>query len=661
MTELFQQLLEWVSLHPGWSSAVIFIVAMAESLAIIGLVVPGVVIMFGIGALISSGAIEFWPAMGWAVAGAITGDGFSFWLGVHYRHRLTALWPFNKHPETLTRGIDFFNRYGGKSVAIGRFFGPVRAVIPLVAGMMGMPASRFLLANIASALVWAPAYLLPGIVFGASLELASAVAVRLVAIILLLVAVIWASFVINRKLFQQIAPHIKHWLHRLLRWSKAHPIAGDVAAALVDPEHPEARGLSILACLLLIMTLLFGSLIYQFSGGVPQLAIDQWTLDFLQNLRSPQADQVMVYLTRFTDTGVVMGLVIGVGLFLLTQKHHRTLAYWFAAALFCLLVSPILKMGLQIPRPEIALLPPTSYSFPSGHTLKAVVLYGFFAVMVGRALSNTWRWLPYSLCGALIVAIALSRLYLGVHWLSDILGSITLGLAWVALLGIAYHHHARSESHWRPLVSVAVLVLAISFTLETVVSHETRLQHYQPKTPPIVEIETQKWQQQTANDLNGKVNFQFAGRLEWLEQQLRAAGWQRATLLSGQNILKLLSPGLPLSEIPALPKLQSGTPAELQMIKPLSDSSQLSIRLWPTHFQLNPEQKSIWLGSSTIEIKRTILGSVSYAQQQKESLILKTPLLVDLNPLPSNWISGHHGGVLKRDRASNTNAPQKLK
>ncbi|MES9896122.1 MAG: VTT domain-containing protein, partial [Candidatus Thiodiazotropha endolucinida] len=96
--------------------------------------------------------------------------------------RLRGFWPFNRHPATLQRGITFFQRYGGKSVALGRFFGPVRAIIPLVAGMLGMPPLRFLAANILSALVWAPAYLLPGIVFGASLELASEVAFRLVAL-----------------------------------------------------------------------------------------------------------------------------------------------------------------------------------------------------------------------------------------------------------------------------------------------------------------------------------------------------------------------------------------------------------------------------------------------------------------------------------------------
>ncbi|MGD8617175.1 MAG: DedA family protein, partial [Gammaproteobacteria bacterium] len=151
MSGLFEQVLSWVSLHPVWAGIIVFLVAMAESLAIVGVLVPGVAMMFGVGALISAGALEFWPTVAWAVAGAVLGDGLSFFLGRHFQDHLPGLWPFSRHPEMLQRGIDFFQRYGGKSVVFGRFVGPVRAVIPLVAGMLRMPPGRFLAANVASA------------------------------------------------------------------------------------------------------------------------------------------------------------------------------------------------------------------------------------------------------------------------------------------------------------------------------------------------------------------------------------------------------------------------------------------------------------------------------------------------------------------------------
>lgn len=107
MTELFQQLLGWVELHPYWAGALIFTISMAESLAIIGLLVPGVAIMFGIGAMIGAGSIDFGSTMALAVTGAVVGDGVSFWLGRLYREQLPGIWPFRRYPESLGRGITF--------------------------------------------------------------------------------------------------------------------------------------------------------------------------------------------------------------------------------------------------------------------------------------------------------------------------------------------------------------------------------------------------------------------------------------------------------------------------------------------------------------------------------------------------------------------------
>lgn len=191
MTELMQQILHWVQAHPVWAGVVVCLIAFAESVAIIGILVPGVVVLFGVGALIAVGALDFWTLCAWAVAGAVAGDGLSYWLGRHYHQQLQHLWPFSRHPQMLHRGIEFFHRNGGVSVVIGRFFGPVRATIPFVAGMLEMKPSHFLAANIGSALLWAPAYLLPGMALGASLEAASSVALRLVILLLALLGSIW--------------------------------------------------------------------------------------------------------------------------------------------------------------------------------------------------------------------------------------------------------------------------------------------------------------------------------------------------------------------------------------------------------------------------------------------------------------------------------------
>lgn len=164
--EYFQQLLDWIAAHPEQAGWVIFAMALAESLAIVGVLVPGVVILVGAGTLIGSGVLNFWSSCAWAVAGAVIGDGLSYWLGHHFEYLTTRFPWFRVHPDHLQRGVKFFERYGDISVAAGRFFGPIRAVVPLVAGLLAMPPRRFYIANILSALVWAPAYLLPGVLLG---------------------------------------------------------------------------------------------------------------------------------------------------------------------------------------------------------------------------------------------------------------------------------------------------------------------------------------------------------------------------------------------------------------------------------------------------------------------------------------------------------------
>jgi len=169
MTEYFQQLLEWVQLNPDYAGLIIFSMALAESLAIIGVFIPGVVILFGAGTLIGAGIIDFWSSCLWAIAGAIIGDGLSYWLGHHFEY-ITDKWKWARlHPDTMQKGFHFFEKYGDLSVALGRFFGPIRAIVPLVAGLMHMPPKRFYIANILSALVWAPAYLLPGMLVGSAM------------------------------------------------------------------------------------------------------------------------------------------------------------------------------------------------------------------------------------------------------------------------------------------------------------------------------------------------------------------------------------------------------------------------------------------------------------------------------------------------------------
>ncbi len=210
--DYFNLFSNWILLHPHWAEIAVFFIALVESLAVVGLVIPGVAMMFAVGALIGASVLPFASICLWATAGAIFGDSLSFWVGRYFQLELRHFWPFRSYPWMIDRGVRFFHAYGGRSLIFGRFFGPVRGVIPLVVGMLDMPVGRFLVISIFSATIWAPAYLLPGMVFGASLELASRMAGRLVFLIISVIALIWLIFWLLKKLYGIYRPRALSWI-----------------------------------------------------------------------------------------------------------------------------------------------------------------------------------------------------------------------------------------------------------------------------------------------------------------------------------------------------------------------------------------------------------------------------------------------------------------
>ncbi|HET8996006.1 MAG TPA: DedA family protein [Acetobacteraceae bacterium] len=166
IADVAHAVLAWMQQHEAWAPAVVFALAFGESLAVISLLLPATVILLGAGGLIGAAGLSFWPVWTAAVAGAVLGDAVSYWVAYHFQDAVGRIWPLSRHPDLLPRGHAFFQRWGTASVFLGRFFGPLRSVVPLVAGLCGMPHLMFQFANVTSALAWATLILAPG-VFGA--------------------------------------------------------------------------------------------------------------------------------------------------------------------------------------------------------------------------------------------------------------------------------------------------------------------------------------------------------------------------------------------------------------------------------------------------------------------------------------------------------------
>src|ERR1700674_4869461 len=157
-----QAVVDFVRAHEAWAAPIVGALAFGESLAFISLLLPAWAMLVAIGAVISGSGISFWPILTAAAVGAALGDWLSYWIGLKIGPAVAHMWPLSRHPELIPRGERFVKLWGPLAIMIGRFFGPLRASVPLVAGIFEMPFWEFQAANWVSALVWSAALLLFG-------------------------------------------------------------------------------------------------------------------------------------------------------------------------------------------------------------------------------------------------------------------------------------------------------------------------------------------------------------------------------------------------------------------------------------------------------------------------------------------------------------------
>ena len=494
--------------------------------------------------------------------------------------------------------------------------------MPLVAGIMQMAPRRFVLANVGSALAWAPAYLAPGIVFGASLQLAAEAAARLVILLLILTALVWISVWGTNRLFWWVSPRANMWVQALLRWANIHPKVGRVAQALANPDHPEAATLTALAAALLGAAAVVGASLGAGLLGAQKLALNGIALDLGQSLHTPLANHLMVSLSELGSPIVLSTLTVGVFAYLQWRRRRRDAGYWLAACGFALVATPALAWLLQVPHPELGLTLHWPWSFPSPAVLGATLTYGFLAIMLSRDIVGAGRWLPYAGAVVIVLSVALARLYFGAEWLSDVVGSLALGLVWISALGLAFRRHSRGARHWTGLALVALLSAGCSLAASSLGWHTTELQRYAPHLPT-QDISVAQWRQRNCDllpshrkdlwrrhDRGQQFDLAYAGDLKPLAEAMAAQGWQRADMLAWGNAMKLLSPSLPLSELPVIPHVHDGHHETLALVKDASDEQRLVLRLWKSPCYIGAEIP-VWVGSVTALRKENIVDFMS--------------------------------------------------
>ena len=616
MESHLQAMITYFSGHPSLAVGVVFAAALLEALAVVGGVLPGSSIVFVGGVLVGLKALDPWWTATAAVSGAILGDGISYWLGRHHHERIRSMWPLRTHPEVFERGQAYFAKNGGKSVFLGRFLGPIRAIVPVVAGMSHMPARQFYVVNVLSAFAWAAAHMLPGVLFGASLQLAGAVSSRLVILLVLVAAIVWALGWLVRRAHGRAWPFAKRQRDRMVTWAQAKSgLLPRVVLSLFDPARPESPALLTAAVLLLGGAWVFLGVLQDIVSNDPLVQLDHAVFATLQTWRAGWADDVMVAATELGSAGVVAPVIAAVSVLLALKRCWRTLAYWLTAVGFAQLVVWTLKMALGRARPTELYTGFEQFAFPSGHVASSIVVYGFLAFLLARGKPAKMRIGVTLLAALAILLVSLSRLYLGVHWLSDVLGSLSLGTAWVALLSMAYTQHVRDERlPARALSLTALGTFVVVGTLYVFAHHKEDVAWYAPRsiTSPalLANWQTEGWQQLPAarteigGDAEEPLLVQWAASADQIAAALATGAWRTPAPWASSAALLWLLPSTSIGQLPVLPKYHGGEPQRLEFEKVLDHDQRLVIRLWSTPYVVDArtgQRRPLWSGMVSLE------------------------------------------------------------
>jgi len=652
-----QDLLNWLSANPGWAGFWVFVMSFIESLAFVGILVPGIIILFGIGALISFGAIELVPVWIWGSTGALAGDVVSYAVGHRYRSHLADLWPFKHFPRMLERGRGYFRTHGAKSIAIGRFIGPLRPVIPVTAGMLGMPPKRFLMVAVPACIVWTPAYLLPGMLFGASLEVASEYTGRMALVLTIAVVVLWLTWWVIWTAYELLASRSARWLRHFIRWLRRHPIFRRVAGPLLDSSQPEV--LSILMMGLLLVVFFWGMVILLFLSpfsASPQ-SIDQTVQTYALALRNHIADPVMVALSQLSRLWVLIPTSMAVLLWLLGAGRKKAAMHWLVAmgggVILQLLLGWSLRATPMLSSGGDAVL----YDPSAALTLVSVVL-GYFAVMVAKELQRRKRKWPYVITGWLLTLLVLARLYLGLDWLSGALMGVALGLFWTFVVGIAYRQRAVNAFSGLTVSLIFFGMLAFTFAWQIEQNLDDDLALL--KIPlPQHQIQSDDWwaggwqslpreRTRLTSVAARHFNFQYAGDPDQLARLLAIHGWSVAEPANWRWVILSMNPEASEQTLPPLKKDYLGH-ADILLLHRLGGNplQQETIRIWDSGVSLKPSGQTVYVGQVGNEVLVQRLAVYSYWSAVPVAQRALQQLEEETHVLQSSW--GDESMLLLRD------------
>jgi undecaprenyl-diphosphatase len=433
-----------------WTYALVGLSAFLETGAFVGLVAPGETVLLVGGVVAGQGRISILAVIAIAWAAAVAGDAASFFLGRRLgRQFLVRHGSKVRITEERLRQVEgFFDRHGGPTILIGRFVSLVRAVAPFIAGSSKMSYARFLPYDVLGAGLWAAALLLLGYAFWHSLATALEIAQRGALALGIVVAVGVGLFVAWRHWRQpENRERTRAWIDEQARRPAVAPVVAALRPAwrrLVGTLRflwrrltPGRLGLELTsqAAVLGVGAFVFIALLASVDSG-SAINFDPHALDVGDEVQTGWLTAVTKAVSDLGSLPVVGAVVVAGIAFLASRRDVIQIAAIATASVLTYAAVHVVKAAEDRPRPPGGLVEVTGSAFPSAHAAYAVA-YVAVAVAVARVVPH-WagRTALVGAAVALAVAVGLSRVYLRVHYLSDVLAGWGLSAAIFALCGM---------------------------------------------------------------------------------------------------------------------------------------------------------------------------------------------------------------------------------
>lgn len=606
LSDLLKALTAWLHIHPELALLITFLVSFGESLAILGTIIPGSITMTAVGVLAGSGIMRIDLTLLAAILGAVAGDGASYMLGFAFSDRLSDMWPFKRYPKWLNAGKEYFARHGGKSVLIGRFVGPLRSIIPVIAGMMRMNRWQFLLANSLSAIGWALLYVMPGVLIGAaSSELSTEGATRLFAIILLILVIAWLTSLGIIKLIVRVNIWLAHRLHFAWYKLKTHPTYIKLFRALT-PRHERNHYRTAMLHIMQIVCLILSIILICFAHTVFVSNINYSVYLFLQSLHTPFLDTLFIIISFTSKPLAIYCVIIMTGSYAIYYRDWRLLNYWISLIVTTMIVALLIKITTSIPAPPTSAS--TLFISPTMAFTFAISLLSFLIFYINKQVLTLFTHIVVVLLAVLLPLMGIAYLYLGDDWLSRVLTAYFFGFSVSMAHWILYRRVNHKLAHKQLFVSLLYVALLGTTIVLYMYSFDTTLKIHNPKQKQYI-LEENAWWNQTnpllplyttsrTGKRTGLFNFQYVGSIASLKSALLTSGWNLQTTSLFNNLVQRAEGRSIANQLPLITQLHLNKKPVLSMTLYTAQLKKLYVlRVWKSNYSLLHSHEPIWLGS----------------------------------------------------------------